>query len=183
MTSEESLDALAREEWASAMKVVFKDRVFKARRDAYEKYCRNMATEDKAREEAQKARKAAEKAQKEAKKSEERRRKEIKKFQLQEQWKRQKEHEKALKDAAKLQKAAGAAAAKAARAALADTRQVAGFAGRQRHAMRPVANVPDDDEVNVEVVERERPRPHPIQWPMAEVLDEMGPVRRSNRRC
>ena len=73
MTSEESLDALAREEWASAMKIVFKDRIFKAWRDAYEKYCRNMAAEDKAQEkEAEKARKEAEKAQKEAEKSEER---------------------------------------------------------------------------------------------------------------
>ena len=67
MTSEESLDALAREEWGSAMKIVFKDRIFKAWRDAYEKYCRNMAAEDKAWE------KDAEKAQKEAEKSEEQR--------------------------------------------------------------------------------------------------------------
>ena len=64
MTSEESLDGLAREEWGSAMKIVFKDRIFKARRDAYKKYCRNMVTEDKAREkEAEKASKDAEKAQ------------------------------------------------------------------------------------------------------------------------
>ena len=92
MTSE----ALAREGWGSAMKIVFKDRIFKARRDAYEKYCRNVAAEDKAQEK--------DAAQKEAEKSEERQRKEIEKFRLQEQRNRQKEREKALKDAAKLQK-------------------------------------------------------------------------------
>ena len=86
MTSEESLDALAREEWGSAMKIVFKDRIFKAWRDAYKKYCQNMAAEDKEWEkDAEKARKDAEKAQKEAKKSEEQQCKEIEKFQLQEQ--------------------------------------------------------------------------------------------------
>ena len=72
MTLEESLDALAREEWESAMKIVFKNRIFKAWRDAYKKYCWNMAAEDKAWEkEAEKAKKDAEKAQKEADKSEE----------------------------------------------------------------------------------------------------------------
>ena len=156
MASEESLDALAREEWGSAMKIVFKDRIFKARRDAYEKYCRNMAAEDKAREkDAEKARKDAEKAQKEAEKSEERRRKEIEKFRLREQRNRQKEREKALKDAAKLQKAAEAAAAKAERAALADTRRAAGRMGRQRRATRPVANVSDLDDEIVQVVEHD----------------------------
>jgi hypothetical protein len=34
MTGEECLDALAKQEWASAMKEVFKDSVFKARKDA-----------------------------------------------------------------------------------------------------------------------------------------------------
>ena len=75
---------------------------------------------------------------------------------MQEQWNQQKEHEKALKNAAKLQKGAEAAAAKAERAALANTHWVAGRTGRQRHAMRPVADVSDlDDNKNVQVVEHE----------------------------
>ena len=48
MTSEESLDALVKEEWAVGMKEVFKERVFKQRRDAYEKYCRELVAEEKA---------------------------------------------------------------------------------------------------------------------------------------
>ena len=64
LTSEESLNALAREEWASEMKEVFKDRVWKARRDAYEKYVREMAAEQKRQEkEAERVRKEAEKKQ------------------------------------------------------------------------------------------------------------------------
>ena len=54
------MDALAREEWALAMKEVFKDRIFKARRDAYEKHCKTLAAEVKMRE------KEAERAQKDA---------------------------------------------------------------------------------------------------------------------
>ena len=48
MTSEESLDALVKEEWAAGMKEVFKEQVFKQRRDAYEKYCHKLAAEEKA---------------------------------------------------------------------------------------------------------------------------------------
>ena len=63
MTSEESLDALAKEEWAVGMKEVFKERVFKQRRDAYEKYCRKLVAEEKAREkEAERTRKDEERA-------------------------------------------------------------------------------------------------------------------------
>ena len=50
MTSEKSLDALARDEWASEMKEVFKDQVWKAWRDAYEKYVREMVAEQKQQE-------------------------------------------------------------------------------------------------------------------------------------
>jgi hypothetical protein len=59
MTGEECLDALAKEEWASAMKEVFKDPVFKARKDAYGRYCKQMVAEEKVYE------KELEKAQKE----------------------------------------------------------------------------------------------------------------------
>jgi hypothetical protein len=79
MTSEETLDALARDEWASAMKEVFKEGVFKARRDAYEKHCRDLAAAEKARE------KAAEKRRKEAERNETQRRKEIEKIRSQEE--------------------------------------------------------------------------------------------------
>ena len=69
MTGEECLDALAKEEWASAMKEVFKDPVFKVRKDAYDKYCKQMAAEEKAHEkELEKARKEVEKRQKEIEK-------------------------------------------------------------------------------------------------------------------
>jgi hypothetical protein len=116
------------------MKIAFKDRIFKARRDAYEKYCRNMAAEDKAQEK--------DAAQKEAENFEERQRKEIEKFRLQKQRKRQKEHEKALKDAAKLQKPLRLQLPKQ----KGQHQQILvgrldGRAGRQRHAVRPVADV------------------------------------------
>ena len=53
---------------------------------------------------------------------------------------------------------------------------------KERHAMTPVADVSDlDDDENVQVVEHVWPRPCPVQWPMAEVLGEMGPARKSNR--
>jgi hypothetical protein len=176
MTSEESLDALAREEWALAMKEVFKDRIFKARRDAYEKHCKTLAAEVKMRE------KEAERAEKDAERNEVRRRKEIDKFRLQEERKRKREREKALRDVAKLQKAAAAAAAKADKAS---TRQRTVRAARQRHvAVEPVADPPESDEVPMDagVVVQERPRPRRVQQPMAEVLDGMGPTRRLNRR-
>src|ERR1700683_1254194 len=113
MTGGELLDALAKEEWVSAMKEVFKDPVFKAWKDAYDKYCKQMVAEEKARE------KELEKAQKEV----EKRQKEIEKFRMQEEKRRQKAREKALRDAAKLEKAA--AAAKALKTGLAKTHRQA----------------------------------------------------------
>jgi hypothetical protein len=59
MTGKECLDALEKEEWAFAMKEVFKDLVFKVWKDGYDRYCKQMAAEEKARE------KELEKAQKE----------------------------------------------------------------------------------------------------------------------
>ena len=73
-------ELLAKEEWAPAMKKVFKDLVFKAQKDTYDKYCKQMAAKEKAREkEPEKARKEVEKQQKE-----------IEKFQVQEEKQRQK---------------------------------------------------------------------------------------------
>lgn len=130
MTSEKSLDALAREEWAAAMKEVFKDRDFKARRDAYEKHCRELAAEVKAHE------KEVEKARKDIERDAERRRKEIEKFRLQGERKRKREREKALKDVAKLQKAAAVAAARANKVALAKSRRGTGIEESRKRAAR-----------------------------------------------
>jgi len=60
ITLEESLDALAREEWVLAMKELLKDMIFKAWRDVYENHCKTLAAEVKMRE------KEAERAQKDA---------------------------------------------------------------------------------------------------------------------
>ena len=50
MTSEENLVALAREEWQAAMKEVFKNPVFKERREKYDRYCKEIAAKEKERE-------------------------------------------------------------------------------------------------------------------------------------
>ena len=50
MTSEESLNVSTKEEWAVGMKEVFKERVSKQRRDAYEKYCHELVAEEKVQE-------------------------------------------------------------------------------------------------------------------------------------
>ncbi|KZP07205.1 hypothetical protein FIBSPDRAFT_965817 [Athelia psychrophila] len=106
MTSNEMLDALARDEWASLMKEVFKERVFKQRKVAYEKWCKEMADQEKARErEAERAEKDEGKRRKDAEKARELDRK-----------RRERERVKALKEGAKLQKAVDAAAAKAEKA-------------------------------------------------------------------
>ena len=63
MTSEESLNVSTKEEWAVGMKEVFKERVSKQRRDAYEKYCHELVAEEKAQEkEAEQTRKDEERA-------------------------------------------------------------------------------------------------------------------------
>ena len=101
MTSEESLDALAREEWAVGMKEVFKERVFKQRRDAYEKYCCDLVAEEKVQEyKAEWTKKDEERARKEAEISHERVRKAQERLWGQEEHKCEKEHQKALKNVA-----------------------------------------------------------------------------------
>ena len=85
------------EEWASKIKEVFKDSVWKMWRDVYEKYVRN-------------GRRRKWRVWKEVEKDKERQRKEIQRFREQEEHQRQAESEKALKAAAKLQKVAEAAA-------------------------------------------------------------------------
>ena len=110
MTGEECLNVLAKEKWVSAMKEVFKYPVFKVQKDAYNKYCKQMAAEEKGHK------KELEKAEKEAEKQQ----KEIKKFWVQEEKQWQTAQEKALRDATKLEKAA-----KALQAGLAQTLQQA----------------------------------------------------------
>ena len=129
MTSEENLDALAREAWAAAwaaaMKEIFKDAVFKQQKDKYEKYCKEVAAEERARQ------KEAAKVVKDAERFQEQQRKDIEKFRAQEQRKRERAWQKAIRDEAKLHKAAEAAAAKAEKAALAASRQNAGRLRKQ----------------------------------------------------
>lgn len=132
MTSDEMLDALARGEWASKMAEVFKQRVFKQRKKAYEKWCREMAAQEKAQE------KEVERAQKEVEKEEERRRKDVEKTHEQDRKRRERERVKALKDGAKLQKAADLAAAKAEKARLVAERQSAGRALKRKATTRRV---------------------------------------------
>ena len=188
MTSEESLDALAKEEWAAGMKEVFKERVFKQRRDAYEKYCRELVAEEKAREkEAERTRKDEERARKEAEMMRERARKAQERRREQEERKREKEHQKALKNAARLQKAAVAAAAKAKKRELAGTRRRAAVGRRQAaHSDVDEAEVSREpgssEEVRDEIVvvpTRPRPKPKPMLSPV--ILEEAGPLRRSTR--
>lgn len=140
MTSEEMLDALARDEWASKMAEVFKETAFKQRKKAYEKWCRDMVAQEKAQE------KEAGRAQKEAEKEEERRRKDAEKMYEQEHKLRERERVKALKDSAKLQKAAAVAAAKAEKARLAAMRQGAAKAAKGRAAKGGVIEAEDTSE-------------------------------------
>lgn len=49
MTSDEVLDALVQVEWAAAMKEVFKEHVWRLRKQAYEKYFRDLVAEEKAK--------------------------------------------------------------------------------------------------------------------------------------
>ena len=159
MSSEESLDALAREEWASEMKEVFKDRVWKARRDAYEKYVREMAAEQKRQEkEAERVRKEAEKNRKEAEKDEERQRKEIQRFREKEERQRRAEREKALKAAAKLQKVAEAAAKRAAKEASVRPRQNTHKQNKDQEVPNPTVESNVDGNEGP-VLARQRPRP------------------------
>lgn len=188
MTSEESLDALAKEEWAAGMKEVFKEKVFKQRRDAYEKYCRELAAEEKARErEAERTKKEEERAQREAEIMRERTRKAQERRCVQEERKREKEHQKALKNAVRLQKAAAAAAAKAKKRELAGTRRKATVGRRQvAHSDVDEAEVsrePGSSEEAMDeiVVVPMRPRPRPKPMSSSVISEEARPLRRSTR--
>lgn len=160
MTSDEILDALARDDWVSAMKEVLKEPVWKARRKAYERHCRD----EKARA------KEAERARKEAEKVEERQRKDMAKLRELEARKRERERTKALRDAAKLSKVAEAAAARAAK-----TAKTIGRAGRvarvrvaaataavmEAHRDREPSDVQGASDTTV--ASRPRPKPRPIR--------------------
>ena len=158
MTSEESLDALAREEWASEMKEVFKDRVWKARRDAYEKYVREMAAEQKRQGKRRESGKRLKKNRKGAEKDEERQRKEIQRFREKEERQRRAEREKALKAAAKLQKVAEAAAKRAAKEASVRPRQNTHKQNKDQEVPNPTVESNVDGNEGP-VLARQRPRP------------------------
>ena len=64
MTSDENLDILVKEDWAAAMKMVFKKPVWKAQWDKYEKHYRDLVAEEKRQEqEVTRVAKAAERLQ------------------------------------------------------------------------------------------------------------------------
>lgn len=151
MTNEENLIELAKMDWVAAMKEVFKDPVWKDRRDACNKHAKRQAAEKIAcAREAEKTRREAEKVQKEAEKEEERRRKESQRSRERDAKKRKQEAEKALKKTARLCKAAEAAAAKQKKVdALAKKRLGSGAAKCRTRATQTLQSDTEDDIHNV----------------------------------
>lgn len=169
MTGEECLNALARDEWESAMKEIFKDGVWKRQKEAYERHCKEQAEREK----------ADERQKQKQRKDDERLRKENEKIRLREE--KQRERVK-LRDEAKLRKAAEAAAAKEKRA-----QQVRGRKKATTRATGPVRTTSLEDDSEANVVVRPRPRPRPVRTVVegdgvidvgADIRD---PVRRSTR--
>ena len=178
MTSEEVLDALAKDDWRLKMKDVWNDPAFKAQKKACDAYARELVTTEKADEreiersqkdaerEAEKARKDAEKEKDRARKAEERQAKAAEKLRLSNENKLEKARAKGLKDAAaalaKAQKATDAATTKAAKAAAHALKMQEVAAAKARRAVGlgtiEVVAPADSDELLV-VVERPRPRP------------------------
>lgn len=180
MTAEENMVILAKEDWAAAMKEVFREPVFKARKAAYEDYCRAAMAEEKARE------KEVERVRKDV----ERHRKEVEKRKVQEDKKRERERQKAMRDAAKLAKTAEAAAAKAAKQRLAASRKRVPRCRKQSPEVEDeVDSGLDSEEAENDVIEevpvvamrpRPRPRPRQIAQPTA-AIPPPTPLRRSGR--
>lgn len=143
MTSEENLEALARDVWVSAMKEIFKDPVFKQQREKYNAWVKAQAEE--AKEDAQKS------AQKE--REAERMRKDLEKFSKQQEKRREREKQKAVRDEAKQMKAAEVAARKAAKeakaAAVKAWKAAAAKAGRRRQTTRSRTDVESEEEEDV----------------------------------
>jgi hypothetical protein len=133
MTSEEVLDALAKDDWRLKMKEVWNDPAFKMQKKACDTYAKELVAAEKAdkreversrrdaKREAEKVRKNAEKEDERMRKAEEWQAKAAEKLHLADKSKLEKSRLKAVKDAAaaaaKAQKAEAAAAVKAAKAA------------------------------------------------------------------
>ncbi|KAF7975702.1 hypothetical protein HWV62_8649 [Athelia sp. TMB] len=137
MTSDEVLDALARDEWAAAMKEVFKERVWQLWKQAYEKYCRDLVAEEKAKL------KEVEQVHKDRERDEEKRLKDLEKAQAQEARKHESNWKKAVRDE-KLQKAADAAAVQEKKAATAKAKRGAGRRDKARKIVIARAVAADD---------------------------------------
>ena len=151
MTSEDSLIALAREEWSVAMREVFKSPVFKEQRDKYERYCKEMVVKEKEREreEAKVAREA------------ERLRVRQEKSLAQEAQRRERERQKSIRDEVKRQEAAAKAASKAKKAAMAAKKRETTRLSKKKKNQNEV-NDADSDENNQHIPPPPRPRPRPI---------------------
>ncbi|KAF7971789.1 hypothetical protein HWV62_19919 [Athelia sp. TMB] len=149
MTSDEVLDALAREEWASAMKEVFKERVWRLRKQAYERYCRDMVAQEKAKL------KEVERVRKDGEREEERRLKDLEKVQAQEARKRESNRKKAMRDEAKRRKAADMAAEREKRAGAAKLKRSAG----RRDKAKGIAIARAVADENDELLDMERDKP------------------------
>lgn len=155
--------ALAREEWQAAMKEVFKNPVFKERREKYDRYCKEIAAKEKERE-REEARAMREAARLQVR---------MEKSLAQEARKRERENLKAIRDEEKRGEAAEKAAKKEKKAALAAQRQKMMKQRRKtqkaRAAPSPMsdeASMPDDEEfipVIPQAPSRPRPRPIPKQ--------------------
>ena len=169
MTSEENLIELAKEDWVAAMKLVWKEPVWKQRRENCEKYARELAAEEKKREqEAARAAKAAERLR-------ERQRKDSEKRQKQAERKRERERQKAVRDQEKIQMRVEAAAARNAKKAVANRRSTGCTTRTQTRSADAPTAVPDNikTEVPPAVPTRPRPKPRPIRR-VAAVLSTSG---------
>lgn len=152
MTSEDSLIALAREEWSVAMREIFKSPVFKEQRDKYERYCKEMAAKEKEREreEAKVAREA------------ERLRVRQEKSLAQEAQRREREQQKSIRDEVKRQEAAAKAAAKAKKAAMAAKKKETARLSKKKKKKEVNDHDTDSGENEQCAAPPPRPRPRPI---------------------
>lgn len=169
MTSEENLIELAKEDWVAAMKLVWKEPVWKQRREICEKHARELAAEEKKREqEAARAAKAAERLR-------ERQRKDGEKRQKQAERKREREQQKAVRDQEKIRMRVEAAAARSAKKAAANRRSTGRTTRSQTRSADAPAAAPDDVETEVPpaIPTRPRPKPRPIRR-VAAVLSTSG---------
>jgi len=171
MTSEDSLIALAREEWSVAMREVFKSPVFKEQRDKYEKYCKEMAVKakEREREEAKVAREV------------ERLRVRQEKSLVQETQRRERERQKSIRDEIKRKEAAAKAAAKEKKAAMAAKKQEMARLSKKKKKKEVNVTDSDENEQYAPPTPPPRPRPKPIPKRIApHAYEEPNPAQASS---